>query len=214
MGRALQDVFGTPGAVQSYEFAGRTDRRIVSDLMVAEGWSAAEIDARLPLFYKRMVAAGRDLFTPERIRPCPGVPALLDALAARDDVALALLTGNIRDTVPLKLAAAGIDSARFQVGAFGSDSADRNELFDIALQRAETTLGLRPAVDDVIVVGDTPADIGCARAGGSRVLAVATGPFPAEVLLTHRPDYLFADLSATDDVLRAMFSRESVSAGG
>lgn len=214
MGRALQDVFGTPGALETYEFAGKTDRRIVGDLMAAEGWSASEIEARLPLFCERMVVAGRDLFTPERIWPCPGVPALLDALARRDDVALALLTGNIRHTVPLKLAAARIDPGLFRIGAFGSDSAERNDLFAIALDRAEAALGWRAAADDVIVVGDTPADIGCARAGGGRAVAVATGPFAAEALRACRPDHLFADLSATEDVLRAILSVERAPLGG
>ena len=212
MGRALQDVFGTPGAVQTYEFAGKTDRRIVGDLMAAEGWSAAEIETRLPQFYERMAAAGQDLFTPQRIRPCPGVLPLLDALAGRKDVVMALLTGNIRHTVPLKLAAAGIDPALFRIGAYGSDSSERNDLFAIALERAETALGRRPAAADVIVVGDTPADVGCARAGGGRAVAVATGPYSAEALRACAPDYLFADLSVTDDVLRAMFTPESGSA--
>lgn len=208
MGRALQEVFGSPGAVQSYEFAGKTDRRIVRDLMLAEGWSAADIAARMPHFDERMAAAGRTLFTPERIRPCPGVLPLLDALARCEDVVLALLTGNIRDTVPLKLAAAGIDPALFRVGAYGSDSLERNELFPLALARAEAVLGLRPAAGDVIIIGDTPADVGCARAGGGRAIAVATGPYPAEVLAVCQPDHLFHDLSATGDVLSAIFGKK------
>jgi len=214
MGRALRDVFGTSGALETYEFAGKTDRRIIGDLMAAEGWGATEIERRLPLFYERMTIAGRELFTPERIRPCPGVPALLDALARHPDVELALLTGNIRHTVPLKLAAAGIDPAYFAAGAFGSDSAERNDLFALALDRAEAALGWRPVAGDVIVVGDTPADIGCARAGGGRAVAVATGPFSAEALRACRPDHLFADLSATDNVLRAMLNAERAPLGG
>ncbi len=205
MGRALEDVFGTAGALHRYEFAGKTDRRIVRDLMAAEGWADADIAALMPQFDERMAAAGATLFTPERIRPCPGVVPLLTALARREDVVLALLTGNIRHTVPLKLAAAGLDPELFRVGAYGSDSLERNDLFAIALARAEATLGLRLAASDVIIVGDTPADIGCARAGGSRAIAVATGPYPAEVLAGCQPDYLFHDLSATDEVLRAMF---------
>lgn len=204
MGRALQEVFGAAGAVHSYNFAGKTDRRIVHDLMVAEGWTPAAVEARLPDFYRRMAAAGRELFTPERIRPCPGVLPLLDALGRRDDVVMALLTGNIRHTVPLKLAAAGIDPALFRVGAYGSDRIERDELFGLAVERAHEALSRPFQARDVIVIGDTPADIRCARAGGGRAIAVATGPFSPEALRDCRPDHLFLDLAQTEAVLLAI----------
>ena len=209
LGRALHDTFGVSGAFDTISFNGMTDRGLVRALMLAEGWAEADVEARLPYFYEHMAAAGRELFTPEHIRPCPGVLPLLAALARRDDVVPALLTGNIRHTVPLKLAAAGIDPAQFRVGAFGSDSALRDELFAIALARAETQLGLRFAPRDVMIVGDTPGDIGCARAGGGRVIAVATGPYSADALRDCRPDHLFVDLTATEAVLQALFDRSS-----
>jgi phosphoglycolate phosphatase-like HAD superfamily hydrolase len=209
LGRALRDTFGTVGALETISFNGMTDRGLVRELMQAEGWLEADVEERLPHFYERMAAAGRELFTPEHIRPCPGVVPLLAALAARADVVMALLTGNIRDTAPLKLAAAGIDPAQFRVGAFGSDSAVRDELFAIALARAEAHLGLRFAPRDVMIVGDTPGDISCARAGGSRVIAVATGPYSADALRDCRPDHLFNDLTVTQTVLQALFERGS-----
>lgn len=208
LGRALRDVFGTAGAYETISFGGKTDRGLVRELMLAEGWREADIEARLPHFYERMAAAGREMFTPQHIWPCPGVLPLLAALAERDDVVPAVLTGNIRDTAPLKLAAAGIDPAQFRVGAYGSDSASRDALFDIALSRAEAQLGLRFAARDVMIVGDTPGDIGCARAGGGRVIAVATGPYSADVLRGCKPDHLFVDLTDTEAVLRAFFDRD------
>ncbi|RIK24131.1 MAG: hydrolase [Anaerolineae bacterium] len=212
LGQALREVFGTDGELDTYEFAGKTDRRIVHDLLTAEGLSVSEIEARLPELDERMAAAGRELFTPDTVRPCPGVDLLLEALRRRPDVVLALLTGNIRHTAPLKLAAAGIDPTQFRAGAFGSDSLDRNELFDIAIERVRLSTGLHFPTDNVIIVGDTPADIRCARSGGGRVVAVATGPYPAEALNRHEPDFLFSDLSDTDSVLQAMLNPWAVSA--
>ena len=49
-----------------------------------------------------------------------------------------------------------------------------------------------------------------ARAGGGRVIAVATGPYPIATLQAHRPDYLFGDLTVTDAVLRALFDDQQV----
>ena len=204
LGRALQEVFGHAGAFETISFTGKTDWGTVRELMLAEGWSEADIEARLPHFYERMAAAGRELFTPEHIWPCPGVAPLLVALAGRHEVMLALLTGNIGSTVPLKLGAAGIDPGLFRVGAYGSDSASRNDLFGIALQRAEAHTGLRIAPQDVIIVGDTPGDIHCARAGGGRAIAVATGPYSVTALRDCGPDHLFVDLTETETVLRAL----------
>ncbi len=204
LGRAMQAVYGTAGALESFEFAGKTDRRIVRELLLAEGWNGPAIEARLAELDEHMNAAGQELFTPRTIWSCPGVPALLDALDGRDDVTLALLTGNIRHTVALKLSAADIDPARFVAGAYGSDSLNRDDLFAIALDRTEKATGRRFAGADVVIVGDTPADVRCARAGGARAVAVATGPYPAERLAGCEPDHLFADLSVTADVLDAL----------
>jgi phosphoglycolate phosphatase-like HAD superfamily hydrolase len=205
LGQALIDVFGTAGALETYVFAGKTDRRIVHDVMTAAGWTPADVAARLPALDERMAAAGQTLFTAETVWPCPGVVELLGALRRRDDAATALLTGNIRQTAPLKLAAAGIDPDQFVAGAYGSDSLERDELFAIALERAVAATGRQFTGQDVIVVGDTPADIRCARYGGGRAIAVATGPYSPEILQAQQPDHLFADLARTEDVIRALF---------
>jgi phosphoglycolate phosphatase-like HAD superfamily hydrolase len=202
----MQDVFGTTGGLETYEFAGKTDRRIVRDLMLAEGWAAEEIRLRQADLDERMAAAGRELFNPQTVWACPGVPALLDALNRRPDVALAILTGNIQTTAPLKLAAAGIDPALFVAGAYGSDSLERDDLFAIALERVRESTGWQFSAEDVVTVGDTPADIQCARAGRGRAIAVATGPYSAEVLSRHQPDHLFNDLANTEEVLHALVS--------
>ncbi len=213
LGRALRDVFGTAGALESYDFAGKTDRQIVTDLMTAEGWAAADVAARLPELGEHMAIAGRELFTPQTIWPCPGVLPLLAALARRDDVAVGLLTGNVETTAPLKLTAAGIDPAQFVAGAFGSDSHERDDLFPIAVGRAGRATGLHFAAKDVIIIGDTPADIRCARAGGGRAVAVATGPYSSDALRLHRPDVLFDNLAHTEDVLEGLIKPATEFAG-
>jgi phosphoglycolate phosphatase-like HAD superfamily hydrolase len=214
LGQALQDVFGTIGALETYEFAGKTDRRIVRELMMKEGWTADEIILRQAELDERMAEAGRALFNSRTVWSCPGVSSLLNLLCRRQDVTLALLTGNIQHTAPLKLAAAGIDPALFAAGAYGSDSLERDDLFDIALQRVREATGLRFSGEDVVAVGDTPADIRCARAGKSRAIAVATGPYSAETLSQHRPDYLFNDLSRTEEVLDILLDSTAAMDGG
>ena len=127
----------------------------------------------------------------------PGVVELLPALRARsDEFALGLLTGNFAAAAELKLGHYGL-AEFFQFGAFADDSFDRNLLGPVALGRARERFGAGAFADptrDVLVLGDTPRDIACARACGAKVLAVATGKHPREDLAAHGPDYLFDTL--------------------
>ena len=49
----------------------------------------------------------------------------------------------------------------------------------------------------VMVVGDTPLDIRCARKSGARSVAVATGPFGEDALRRHGADSVLPDLADT-----------------
>jgi phosphoglycolate phosphatase-like HAD superfamily hydrolase len=121
---------------------------------------------------------------------------LLDALAPRDDVRLALLTGNLEPGARIKLAY--FDLWRyFPWGAFGEHAVDRTHLVPVALQRAHDA-GIVPANPrDVLVVGDTPQDIACAHAAGAMGVGVATGPFTAAELRASGADEVFEDLGDT-----------------
>ena len=197
---ALKTVFGTAGPIDSYQFGGKTDPRIITDLMLAAGIAQKTIDTKLPAVYDVMTAQGRETFTEKGIVPCPGILALLDALRQRDDVVLGLVTGNIVSTAPLKLKAGGIDPAQFRVGAYGSDDMDRNHLPKIAMKRASELTGNPFDGNNTVVIGDTPADILCARAGKTTAVAVASGWHAAPTLAKYKPDYLFENLEDTQAV--------------
>ena len=133
---------------------------------------------------------------------------LLTELQNRDDVLVGLLTGNSYSTSPLKLRAAGIDLALFRVGAYGSDDFDRNRLPALAIQRAGELTGMSFTGADAVIIGDTPADVLCARAGKATAVSVASGWHSAETLAQYHPDYLFEDLSDTAAVLSALVGEE------
>ena len=133
-----------------------------------------------------------------------GVLELLDALEARPDRTLGLLTGNIEVGARAKLRAAGIDPSRFTVCAFGSDHEVRGELPAVAQRRAKEQLGLHVGGDALVIIGDTPADIDCTRAIGARAIGVATGRYSVEELAKHDPVAVFPNLCDTDAVMRAI----------
>jgi len=128
------------------------------------------------------------------------VPELVHALSARDDVFLALLTGNYTLAAEIKLGYFDLWKP-FRCGAFGEDAESRHELVPIAIDRARA-LGCPPvAPDDVIVIGDTPLDVECARRAGVRSLAVATGGCDVDTLLAAGADLAVESLADTDAIV-------------
>jgi phosphoglycolate phosphatase len=132
----------------------------------------------------------------------PGIADLLPRLAADEEVVQTVLTGNIAPNAMVKVAAFGLDRwLNLEMGAFGSDHRDRSELVPIALTKVEAARGRRFHPDEVWVVGDSPNDLVCARAGGVRCLLVATGRSGYDELQALRSDALRHDLSDVDEIL-------------
>lgn len=203
--RALAEVYGAAVPAE-HEFDGKTDPQIVRELMLRAGVDDAAVERGLPRAIERYVAELRaelgDVDHGHKVYP--GIRDLLDRLDARDDVMLGLLTGNVRAGAAAKLAAVGIDERRFRVGAFGSDHADRPELPAIAQARAAEALGRAVPGRDVVVIGDTPADMSCGRGIGARAIGVATGRYSVTQLEAGEAGVVFADLSDTDAVMAAI----------
>jgi phosphoglycolate phosphatase-like HAD superfamily hydrolase len=190
---ALVEVFGTAGDVEGYDFAGKTDTRIVVDLLAGAGVPAARVAAGLgrarDLYLERLAADLR----PEAMRLLPGVRELVERLARRPDVTLGLLTGNWERGARLKLAPFGLNRF-FPFGAFGDDGLERDELPPVALRRAAEWRGEPFGPEETLIVGDSLLDVACARAHGVRALAVATGRTAAAALAAAGADWVIADL--------------------
>lgn len=204
--RALVEVFGATGPAE-HRFDGKTDPQIVRELMTLVGHDDARIDRDMDALLRRYLELlPAELAASDGPRPgtYPGVRELLDAVEARPDAVLGLLTGNLEAGAFAKLRAVGIAPARFVVGAFGSDHETRGALPAIARERAERKLGIQIDGGDVVVIGDTPADIACGQTLGARAIGVATGHYSVERLAACSPAAVFADLADTQVVLRAI----------
>lgn len=204
--RALEEVLGTAGPIDGFRFDGRTDGEIVWKL--AEGAGLAVDDALVRRVLDRYVAnLEGELARPgHHTHVYPGVPALLDALEQRDDCALGLVTGNVEGGARLKLASAGIDFGRFRFGGYGSDHHVRGELPEVARGRACAALGRVLPGENVVIIGDTPADMQCGSAIGARAIGVGTAAYTPAQLLDTGAHVAFADLSDTDAVVEAILA--------
>ena len=167
--------------------------------MAGEGWSDAAIESRLSDLDERMAAAGRDLFTPQTVWACPGIPALLVQLGRREDVVPALLTGNIRDGAAAKLQFFDLWE-HFHFGGYGDDHESRNDVAAQAVADAQRHLGDHFHDCEVWVIGDTVHDVECARSVGARCLAVATGGATIAELRGAGPDLLLNDLTWCEEL--------------
>ncbi len=204
MAAALIEMFGSAGPLDNYNMGGKTDATIISDMLRAIGVEDEEIVEKLPEVYALMADKAQDIYPERGIAACAGIDELLEVLRNREDVVLGLLTGNAHLTAPMKLEAAGIDPGQFVVGAYGSDEYDRNQLPQIALHRANELTGLSLTGNNTSIIGDTPADILCARAGKATAVAVASGWNRAAELARYDPDYLFEDFGDTQAALQAL----------
>ena len=204
--RALSDEVADPAAFAGIRFDGKTDPQIVAEMLAMAGQEEAHESERVRRLCERYVGLlALELERPTtRTTVMPGVGPLLDRLERRAGVLLGLLTGNLAEGAALKLRSAGIDPARFRIGAYGSDAAHRPALPPIAARRAEQYFGRVPSGPEVVIIGDTPADIQCGSGISARAVAVATGGFSVAELAACGPHAVFEDLSDTEQVLEAI----------
>ena len=204
-GRGLQTVFGTTGPIDSWRFDGKTDGQIARELMRAAGLSDEEIDRNMPALWDAyLTELEEEMRAPDyQTLVYPGVRELLIELAQRSDVVLALLTGNVARGARLKLGSAGL-ADYFAFGAFGSDCEQRSGLPAVAVARAHEHCGVSFAGHDIVVIGDTPADIRCGESLGVFTVGVTTGHYDHAALAAEGADIIFEDLSDTPAVLRVL----------
>jgi phosphoglycolate phosphatase-like HAD superfamily hydrolase len=205
---AFQAVLGrAPDQVtaRALVMAGRTDPEIALEFLAAH--EVAEGASHLPAFSEALVTAlaAKAAVIRERGRALPGAREALVALGRTEGVVQSLLTGNLEPNALLKLASFELDGhLDFEVGGFGSDHHHRPSLVEVARAKAERKYGTSFPGTATVLVGDTPLDVAAGRAGGARVVAVATGPYRAGELRSTEADAVLDDLRDTEAALAAI----------
>jgi phosphoglycolate phosphatase-like HAD superfamily hydrolase len=191
--QVLESEFNALDGFSRVSFAGRTDVSLVREFFDLH---------RIPItpencsrFFERYTFQLDHNLRETRGQVCPGVWDFLCQLhALPEPPLLGLLTGNIRMGAEIKLRHFHLWD-QFVTGAFADDHEDRNQIAAVAHRRGCKVLGHDLRGDEVLVVGDTPLDVRCARAIGARALAVATGGSPLAELLASRADWAVPDLT-------------------
>lgn len=176
---ALADLVGETFDFSDITFSGKTDRQIFREVLEAGQRCGLDVTPsqadRFGELYQKEMAANLPSATVEAL---PGAVDLVRQLS-RDGAELGMLTGNLEPLAYAKVERIGLGESELPFGAFGSDDEDRNALPAVAARRASERYGRDVSTTELVIVGDTPRDIACARAAGARVVAVATGRYDA-----------------------------------
>lgn len=207
MARTLDHILGASHGLDHLRMDGMTDPLIFRAAMEAMGYSQAEIEALLPdviRYYPGELARELAPTTPgPKPEPIPGAREVLEALAAREDVVIALLTGNVEPGAWLKLHVCGLDRF-FTFGAFGNEGPERDKLPAVAVEKAWEETGYRFAGREVVIVGDTPHDVTCGRHVGAMAVGVATGLYTPDELYAAGADVVLENWLDTDQAVRVL----------
>ena len=178
---ALQEMFECDLPPVTVSMAGRTDRAIAVDVLLAAGIDDPRgvLDQFQAVLARHAPALAQQVATYGRV--LPGVREALKAVAAGRPglrVVQSALTGNLRAMAEVKLAALGLtEYLDVDAGAYGEQSEVRADLVPVARRNAAARYGADFSGEATVLVGDTPLDIEAALAAGARAVGVATGSF-------------------------------------
>ena len=118
-----------------------------------------------------------------------------------------MLTGNVKPMAELKLERAGLrDHLDLDAGAYGDVHEVRAELVTAARAAAARAYGTDFPGPRTVLIGDTPLDVAAALVTEARVVAVATGSYPAADLAAAGAHVVLPDLADTARVVTAVTS--------
>jgi phosphoglycolate phosphatase len=204
--RVLDREYSIPEEIGHISMSGKTDPQILKEIFEYAKKPHLHTDETLAEFYEHYLEVLKDEIQVSKTYIIhPGVSVLLEQLEEQPEAFLALVTGNIEAGARLKLERVKLNEY-FPIGAYGSDSANRLDLPEIAVKRANEYFNQDFNKHEVVVIGDSVNDILCARHYGVKCIAVSTGKTAKAELEEHSPEYLFDNLSKTEEVVSAIYS--------
>ena len=205
MNRAFEKLYNIPNILDGITLSGRTDNKIMEDAFYKAGleFSSDELEKFKTVYFQVIEEEGHTNVNNKRTMP--GVDDLLPRLAARNDVYLGLLTGNWEKSGRTKLGFFDLNKY-FVFGAFSDDSSNRNELAPIAMNRFKQIFDIEPHLDEVYVIGDTPADMLEGRNAGCRgVVGVLSGPRPVTAWGKYWHTHVIESVKDLPELIKAEF---------
>src|SRR3954466_5513452 len=190
---AFDELHGIPADIGQFTDAGMTDptvARLTFKSAVGHEPSPTELATVMAAYLDRLPY---EVEHSEKYRVLAGAEELLPRLGQREGVLLGVTSGAVEAAAHIKLSRAGFNRF-FPFGGYGSDSADRVELTQRAIERGGRLIGEELDPADVYVVGDTPRDGGAAHGAGGGAVAPATGHYSRDELRATGAEYVVGSL--------------------
>jgi phosphoglycolate phosphatase len=204
--RALEEKHAIAEPATRVPMSGKTDPQILMEIFTSQGFAEDKAKSHIgDLIDCYLQYLDEEMQKSQTLILHEGVVAILDRLQQDDGSYLGLLTGNVEIGARKKLNFFDLNRY-FEIGAYGSDSADRLELPQFAVERAHAHFGVSFAPEEVWIIGDSVNDIACAHGYGAKVIAVNTGKTSWDELHARKPEHLMKNLADTEAVYRAIFN--------
>lgn len=219
---AMHEVFSIDTNIDVIKHHGSTDQLVLADVLKHHGFEETEIWRKMDELKSAMVSFAEEHKADAGLglEILPGVEKLLQTLSERENIIVALVTGNLEPIAWRKMDTLGIkkyftEKKNNFIGGFGSDHTERSELIKFAAQRSAEAFDLnvsemhKPGAvfKERAHFGDTPNDVTAALDGGAIAIALETGVFSGDELQKHFTVpircHLLKDLTDTDAVLHA-----------
>lgn len=203
---AIEQEFGISNVRMDISFSGRTDRSLLIEILQRNGLPAGDQDQqRLCDLYISLLP---EVLSRHGGRVLPGAVDLLERLSVQPGLRCYVMTGNLQATAMHKLNHFRL--SQYFLGIFGGDHDSQRD----ALAR-RTAIALRErhgddATTDIVVIGDTPADICCGHAIGAKVVAVCTGSHGRDELESFSPMAVLDDMSNVSTIFQMLANPDPV----
>lgn len=176
-------VLGVPCDFSALRTAGLTDLEIAGVILDQTGFERSnELVAELVSHYERLLPQS---LPRKQGRVLPNVVEILESINEREDILSILVTGNTSLGAKAKLEYYGLAHYFTQ----GSYSGERHLRVDVVRHGLELVRAVSQhlSLDRMFVIGDTPHDVSCANSIGVKTLAVGTGEYSYDELVSLTP---------------------------
>ncbi len=198
----FKSVYKIDASISEISYDGKIDNLIIIEVLRLHHVPVEEIFKKLPEAIETAVEYFFKHINKSEIVALPGIKELLEDLKKKNAI-IGVLTGNIEDIGWKKLEV--VDLRKFiDFGAFGNLAYKRVDLIDIALKRVREKFDPSIKKEDLVIIGDTPRDITCAKEGGIESIAVASGFHEAEALEKFSPELVVKSLEEKEKILKLL----------
>jgi phosphoglycolate phosphatase-like HAD superfamily hydrolase len=198
---ALATVYNLTASYKEINVQGMIDPQIIVEIVQTHEISRDKAMEKLPQVFQVMRNYIQEHKHEAHYETLPSVKTLLELLHSKH-VLIGLLTGNLIEAAKMKLEPAGLWKY-VNFGAYGPEASSlkRVELVSVAQSKVSELLKRDVALSELVIIGDTPKDIECAKQGGITSIGVATGMYTIKNLEQAGADLTVDSLEEQEKIL-------------